>query len=716
LSDSKVYFLDYLDDSRDFDNIKSVIHGLVSSFVDIDTLKELDISNHGYKDILIAHIDSGISNKELVKLATLNKKMPVVILSAKDSGVAIDELLGYNFDYFIVSEFDKDTLVGLLNNIILRKEQEKKINDLKIKLEKKNKELELKYRQTYNLANFDPLTNLPNRRFFTDKVQESIIFSKDSDKKLALMFIDLDNFKYVNDSLGHEVGDKLLLLVTQRVKEILNKSDTLSRLGGDEFTIIIEDYQDKESIARLAQNLIDELKKVFVIDGFEVFIGSSVGISLYPQDSQDYKELIKFADTAMYYVKNHGKNSYVFFNEDMTIFANDRLEVETNIRKSIENKEFVLLYQPKINLTVDSKFSVEALIRFDNSVLKDKPLAKCIDIAEETGLIIPITYWIIEESCRQIREWIDLGYEFLRVSINISTRMFKDDSLIAFFEDVIKRYRLKPTNLEIEITETTLMDYIDKSLQTLQKLSDIGIKIAIDDFGTGYSSMSYLKTLPIDFIKIDKSFVSDIHTKKGKAIVTAIIAMAKSLDIKVVAEGVEDIFQLEFLKQKGCDIVQGYYYSKPLRDSQIIECIASQSDINSNLDIMQSNIEDLVYSKKLDNSKDISIVKVLLTGFSLVSKEYGYDKENEVLEAIEKVVKSSIRADDIFSRISNEEFLILIQSNKDIAQRLAQRVQDTVHHTDFGLAWKLNTSIYVTSVSSDDTKESILQRIDKPVC
>jgi diguanylate cyclase (GGDEF)-like protein len=530
------------------------------------------------------------------------------------------------------------------------------------------------------------------------------------------MFIDLDNFKYVNDSLGHEMGDDLLLAVTDRIKSLIADFDILSRLGGDEFTIIIQDYQDLQDVEILAQNIITSLKKAFVIQNKEIFIGSSIGISLFPENSDNYKELIKFADTAMYYVKNHGKNSYVFFNTKMTEFSNERLTIETNLRKSIENGEFRLMYQPKVNISTNTTLSVEALIRFENSVLKEKALPKCIDIAEDTGLIIPITYWIIETACVQLKKWKDEGYGFLRIAVNISTKMFRDDELVYAIDKLLQKYDLEPKNLEIEITETTIMDYLEKSIEVLQKLANMGIKIAIDDFGTGYSSMSYLKTLPIDYIKIDKSFINEIHTKKGKAIVTAIIAMAKSLNIKVIAEGVEDIFQLELLKQKGCDIVQGYYYSKPLTHDDFLECIIKQDELNKEIDNIHTKVVDILNSKKLDTSKDVSIVKFSISGFSLVGREYGFEKENSILESISSIVRNNIRCEDIYSRTCSEEFFVVVQADQNIATILANRIKDAIKDYDFGIVWKLSPSFFILEVNENDTKESIIERIDKPVC
>lgn len=715
LSTLDLFFIDFTSAKNEFENIVVVLSSLVNNFYVIDSIDSIDVSNT-YNSILIAHIDCHINENDLVKLSTLNKYLPVLVLSNKDNSINLNKILGFNFEYFILDHYDKDMLVVLLNNILAKQEKEQQLVKLTEELEQKNQELEHKINITQTLAHYDCLTQLPNRRFFTAKVKETIEHVKINNQQFALMFIDLDNFKYVNDSLGHEIGDELLLAVTQRIQSTLSQKDTLSRLGGDEFTIIIEDFRYKKDLEVLANTIIGLLKKAFVIDSKEIFIGSSIGISLYPEHSISHKDLIKFADTAMYYVKNHGKNSFVFFNTKMTDFSNERLEIETNLRKSLENSEFLLLYQPKVNLTTNTTLSVEALVRFENKVLKQKPLFKCIDIAEETGLIIPITEWIIRESCKQIREWIDLGYGFLRIAINISTRMFRDESLVVLIEKLLSEYNLEPKNLEIEITETTLMNYLEKSIQVLQKLASMGIKIAIDDFGTGYSSMSYLKTLPIDFIKIDKSFITEIHTKKGNAIVTAIIAMAKSLDIKIIAEGVEDIFQLEILKQKGCDIVQGYYYSKPITNEELIENIKKQNELNKELNILHNKVLEILNSKKINSNKDIVIIKFSIAGFSLISREYGFNKENIVSQMIASIVKNNIRVNDIFARTSNEEFLIIIQSDIDVANKLANRIKETIREYDFGIVWKLNPSFYITEIDINDTKDTVLSRIDKPIC
>jgi diguanylate cyclase (GGDEF)-like protein len=416
----------------------------------------------------------------------------------------------------------------------------------------------------HNLAYFDSLTELPNRVLFEERVVSRIPAVKRSGKKMALLFIDMDNFKNVNDTLGHYIGDKFLIEVAKSIKGLFREEDTLARIGGDEFTIILEDVESILDIVPIAEKIIDKFKQSVVVDGKELFTGASIGISIYPDDGQTYEELIKAADTAMYQVKESGKNSYQFYALSMNEKITERMLIENDLRNAIRKNEFFLEYQPKINLETKSVYGMEALIRWNHPDVGLIRPDKFIGISEETGQIYEIGLWVAKQAISDTKILHKEG-NMLTVSINVSSKQLNDDSFLNDICAVADDIGLDKSYVELEITESHIMKDVNKALSILNALSEKGFKLSIDDFGTGYSSLSYLKKLPAKTIKIDRSFVLDIDKDEDdRSIVAAIIAMARSLGKDVIAEGSETKEHIDALKFLHCNQIQGYYFSRPL--------------------------------------------------------------------------------------------------------------------------------------------------------
>ncbi len=415
------------------------------------------------------------------------------------------------------------------------------------------------------LANHDALTGLPNRVLFLERLDLGLARAHRTQKMVAVMFFDLDRFKIINDTLGHSVGDQLLQEVATRVRGCLREDDTVARLGGDEFTVILEGINEDKYVAMVAQKIIDILAKPFKLVGQEVFVTASVGISVYPNDGEDPHSLVRHADVAMYRAKEMGKNNYQFFKTEMNTRAFERLTLENNLRRALERNEFELHYQPQLDLASGDVVGAEALIRWRHPELGLVSPDRFIPIAEETGLIIPIGEWVLRTACAQNKAWQRAGFAPLHVAVNLSGRQFKQKDLLRMIERAFAETGLDPAFLELEITESVIMEHADETIATLACMKTMGFQLSIDDFGTGYSSLSYLKRFPIDTLKIDRSFVHDITTDQDDAaITTAVIALAHSLNLKVIAEGVENGEQLEFLRAQGCDMIQGYHFSRPM--------------------------------------------------------------------------------------------------------------------------------------------------------
>lgn len=414
------------------------------------------------------------------------------------------------------------------------------------------------------LANYDTLTGLPNRSLFMDRLNSQLELAGLKKNMFAVMFIDLDRFKHINDSLGHDAGDELLKHVARLLKECVRDSDTVARLGGDEFTVLLTDLDAKDVAGKIARKVISSLKQALLLDNQEVTISPSIGISIYPDDSNSLASLLRNADAAMYYAKSAGRNNYQFYTEAMNAESLHRLTFENRVRRAAERQEFVLHYQPQVDLHSGKVVGYEALLRWNDSELGYVSPVDFIPILEDVGLIIPVGEWVIRSVCDKISELKLYQAEAKRISINLSARQFMHNDIVTQVVDIVEEAGIDKDLIELEITESVLMTDIQDNEMILREFHDRGFRISLDDFGTGYSSLAYLKRFPIDVLKIDRSFVRDILSDANDAaICEAIIAMAASMNIKVVAEGVENGQQLGFLKEKGCDIVQGYLFGKP---------------------------------------------------------------------------------------------------------------------------------------------------------
>ena len=433
------------------------------------------------------------------------------------------------------------------------------------KKEQKAKD-ELKY-----FASHDSLTGLPNRYSYTEKIT-SLINSKNKENNFALIFMDLDNFKTVNDSLGHTLGDMLLKKVTQRLNSELTGFDTLYRFGGDEFVLLTSNIKSKDQLKEAVIKIHEVLKKPFMLKNYEVYTTASIGISIYPEDAKDAETLLRNADVAMYDAKQSGRSNYSFYSSMILNVSANRLILESELYKALENKELFLLFQPQVSLDTEKIVGVEALIRWQHPTNGLISPLEFIPIAERNGLIIPIGEWIIDQACEQLALWKDTDMRTTTVSINISAKQLLHQDLYSYIELAIDKTQINGKYLELEVTESVVMENINETIKILTRLKKLGVSISIDDFGTGYSSLSYLKKLPIDKLKIDREFIKDIPNDKDDiAITNAIISMSKSLSLKIVAEGPETKEHISFLQMSKCDIAQGFYYSKPVPITEVEE-------------------------------------------------------------------------------------------------------------------------------------------------
>ena len=427
-----------------------------------------------------------------------------------------------------------------------------------------------------HLAHHDFLTDLPNRVLLNDRITQAIALAKRRGTHLAVLFLDLDNFKHINDSLGHETGDKLLQSVALRLSACVRGSDTVSRLGGDEFVVLVTEDKYAEDAALTADKILAALAAPHAIDKRELHVTTSIGISIYPTDGEDTETLIKNADTAMYHAKEKGRDNYQFFRHEMNVRAVERHVIESHLRHALERQEFVLHYQPKVNLATGAITGAEALLRWMHPEWGVVLPERFVPIAEDCGLIVPIGRWVLREACAQARRWEDAGLKPASIAVNISALEFRRGDFVEGVRAILRETGLAPRCLQLEITESVLMHNAESSTAILQQLKDMGVQLAVDDFGTGYSSLSYLHLFPIDVLKIDGSFVQDIGSINGNgSIVSAVIAMGTSLKQRVIAEGVEKQGQLAFLKAQHCEEGQGYFFSRPLVAEEFAALLAT---------------------------------------------------------------------------------------------------------------------------------------------
>ncbi len=468
---------------------------------------------------------------------------PVLIITVLDDEASVDRAFGSGASDYIQKPIRWAVLRQRVRRMLTESRAERHVN---------------------HLAYHDALTDLPNRRLFADQLEQRTELARRKGQPLTLLFLDLDRFKLINDSLGHDMGDLLIQSVAQRLMGVVRKSDIVGRLGGDEFAIIVESITSAQDSAVIAQKLIDTLAEPFMLNTREIFVTVSVGIALYPFDGDQSGTLIKNADAAMYRAKEHGRNNYQFYTAEMGARAMERLALETNLRRALERDEFLLHYQPQVRLDSGEMFGLEALVRWNHPDLGLVAPGEFIPLAEETGLIVPIGAWVLRSACRQARAWRDTGWAGLRVAVNLSGRQLRQQNLVEVVRKALEETGLSPEGLELELTESSIMHTDELTRSTLWALHEMGIRLSIDDFGTGYSNLGYLKRFPIDSLKIDRSFVRDITIDPDDAaIATAIIAMAHNLKLDVVAEGVETNEQRTLLRERGCDAIQGFLIGRP---------------------------------------------------------------------------------------------------------------------------------------------------------
>ena len=429
------------------------------------------------------------------------------------------------------------------------------------------------------IATHDPLTALPNRTMFSERLNQRLGAKRRQFDQHAILFIDLDRFKNINDTLGHEAGDRMLQDVAARLSHCVRQSDIVARQGGDEFVVLIEEFSDPRAISIVAEKILVEISKPLTLQGKDYHVTASIGISTYPDDGTDMQTLLKNADIAMYRAKEQGKNNYQYYSKKMNLHSVERLALESGLRQALPRNELLLHYQPKVDARNGLITGVEALLRWQHPELGLVSPAQCIPLAEETGLIVPIGEWVLRTACAQNLAWQKRGLPPLKIAVNLSARQFNEQTLASDIAKILAETGLAPHWLELEITESMVMHDPEQAVATMQTLKGMGIDLAIDDFGTGYSSLAYLRRFPIDSLKMDGSFIRDLPYSEGDAAITqAIIAMGKNLRLKVIAEGVENERQVSFLRQQDCHDMQGFFFSRPLPAEAFERLLREQRD------------------------------------------------------------------------------------------------------------------------------------------
>jgi diguanylate cyclase (GGDEF)-like protein len=495
----------------------------------------------------------------------------ILLLTAKSDRQDIIAGLDAGADDYITKPFSSHELEARLR-------AGRRVLDLQAELLAAREELHIR-------ATHDHLTGLPNRLLFADRLTQAMNTARRNKQMMAVMFLDLDRFKLINDSLGHNVGDLLLQKVAARLGICLRDVDTLARMGGDEFTIILSDVKSERDATIIAQRILDSLVKPMVVDGHELFISTSIGVCVFPHHGEDVETLVRNADTAMYRAKDQGRNRYYVYSAVPNATASTRTKLEADLVSAVDNNELVLYFQPFVDIRTRRTVGMEALVRWQHPELGLLPPDQFIPMAEQTGLIVPLTEWTLRAACEQNCAWQAAGYPAISVAVNISSRHFHQGDLASVVQDALKKSSLAPDRLCLELTESALVLNPELAASSLEKLKAIGVRIAIDDFGTGHSSLSYLKRFPIDAVKIDRSFVRDVTSDPDDAAIAgAIVAMAHSLKLHVIAEGVETSEQLDFLKSLGCDQIQGYFIGRPAK-ADSFDTMMHEASLNSGSDL-----------------------------------------------------------------------------------------------------------------------------------
>jgi diguanylate cyclase (GGDEF)-like protein len=526
-------------------------------------------------------------------LAAQPSPPPVIVLSGmSDEALALQAVQSGAQDYLIKGKVDAPLLVRSIRYAMERSHAKQALRRANDELERRVAmrtdelaktvaalETEVAERkqaeeQIRRMVHYDALTGLPNRVLLQDRLLQEINHAHRSGGLVAIVFIDLDYFKNINDSLGHHVGDCLLMMAAVRLQMCVRHQDAVARLGGDEFVLSLSELNDTADAALVAQKALETLEQAFEVEGHQLHVSASIGISVYPHDGSDVETLMRTADTAMYHAKEMGRGNFQFFTQSLNQAVQRRLLVNTRVRQAMARNEFVLFYQPQVDMHDGRIFSAEALLRWKQGSAEPVPCGEFIASAEDSGLIVPIGEWTLRQACAQLRDWHDAGHRDLRMAINLSPRQLEQPDFVALVADILAEARVPPEALELEITEGTLMRRNELNLSTLAQLGEMGIQLSVDDFGTGYSSLAYLQRFPVHALKIDQSFVRHISDDaNASALVTAIIAMAASLRLAVIAEGVETQEQSRFLLARGCTAAQGFYYSKALPPELFIKVV-----------------------------------------------------------------------------------------------------------------------------------------------
>ena len=491
----------------------------------------------------------------LQELTAVDDDIPLVAMTRDADDSVVKEMLNRGTrDYFIKGVSDGSLILKTIQYAIERKQAE---------------------RHLAYVSHYDKLTGLANRELFRDRLEQAMFRADRSSKMVALLFLDLDRFKSVNDSMGHLVGDELLIKVANRLTDCVRKVDTIARLGGDEFTVIIEDAENEVDASRVCDKMLAALTEPIYVGDREIYVTTSIGVTFYPKDATDVTGLLRNADTAMYRAKEDGRNKFKTFTTDMNTALEERLQLEAALRHAVEQDELFLCYQPTLSLQTGQVTGVEALLRWNHSELGEIKPQKFIPLAEETGLIVPIGKWVLERVCRDLRRWHALGYDELSVAVNLSARQFRQGDFSSSVENIIDNTAVDPNQVVLEITESVLMEDSEVSRIQLDALKAMGVMVYLDDFGTGYSSLSYLKRFRIDGLKIDCGFIKNVPGDADEEEITrAIIALGRALHLGVIAEGVENQSQLDFLLREGCDAVQGFLFSEPLVFDELTDWLA----------------------------------------------------------------------------------------------------------------------------------------------
>ena len=577
----------------------------------------LEIVNSNRPDLILLDVVmpgmDGIVVLRKIRETYSKLKLPIVLVTPRDSSNEIIQALDYGANDYVTKPLDFDVLWARLSNQLMQKQAAEYLRAAQISLEKQiiqrtselhtsnkqlKKEIEVRMLAEDQLqiqANYDALTGLPNRSLATDRLHQTLFKSKRHNLQPCLAFLDLDNFKYVNDTFGHAAGDELLREASRRLSDCARESDTVARLGGDEFLLILEDDssdkgQSRETgIRHIGERILESFSKPFLIEGQELNITPSLGFAIYPKDGENADDLMRHADVAMYRSKHEGKNTYCFYSPEMTAKAKMRMDVEVQLRQALDRKEFEVHYQPIVDTKTGAIVKAEALLRWDCKNIGMITPDYFIPIAEETGLIVSIGSWVINAACEQVKVWRNAGMENVCVTVNVSARQFQASSgLVETLTAALKLHGLTSDAIQLEMTEGVLMKETSDIADIMSQLEALGIKLLIDDFGTGYASLSYLQRYNFDAIKIDRSYINNVLTsEQDERLVKAVLAMADSLCMSVISEGVESKGQLDFLIDKKCEYIQGNYFSEPRSSDDFLNLLmdVKSSSVRSSLNL-----------------------------------------------------------------------------------------------------------------------------------